>query len=68
MPSSTTTTTTTGTTTYVQSGTNQTVVVATPQPTQPSKLPVTGVGDDVLKFLGVGAGVLILGAAGLLVL
>lgn len=63
---------TTNTTTYVSNGgtnqTTQTVVVSTPQPTQPSQLPVTGVGDDVLKFLGVGAGVLILGAAGLLVL
>jgi hypothetical protein len=40
----------------------------TTQTTQPSQLPVTGAGEDMVKFFGVGAGVLILGAAGLLLL
>lgn len=55
--------------TYTTPTPTPTTTTTTPsQPPQTEKLPVSGAGEDIMKFLGIGAGVLILGAAGLLLL
>lgn len=52
----------------VYSSPTTTTVTQQPQPEKPVKLPVAGTGDKTIKFFMVGAGAVILGALGLLLL